>query len=228
MICFICLLGLDTSSGEQRRVVDCPIELEPAPLEIKDLPLEPGRTIPIDLDEGSWMSLDVSPDGRTIVFDYLGDLFTMPTDGGRAEQLTSGMAFDAQPRFSPDGSQVVFTSDRSGGQNIWVINLDGSDTIQVSRGAANRAEQPEWTPDGKYIIASMGMGNFRFGGSPTLRIFHIDGGGGAELLDQGPKRLGAAVSPDGAVNLQPGSVAPGPDDSVIALVSGDDDDTRPR
>jgi Tol biopolymer transport system component/imidazolonepropionase-like amidohydrolase len=163
----------------------------------KDLPLEPGRTIPIDLDEGSWMSLDVSPDGRTIVFDYLGDLFTMPITGGQATQLTSGMAFDAQPRFSPDGTQVAFTSDRSGGQNIWVIATDGLDTIQVSRGAANRAEQPEWTPDGKYIVASMGMGNFRFGGSPTLRIFHIDGGGGAELMEQGPKRLGAVVSPDG-------------------------------
>src|SRR5690606_27384530 len=63
-----------------------------------DLPLEPGRTASIDLTEGSWMSVDVSPDGRTLVFDYLGDLFTLPVEGGDAVQLTSGMAFDAQPR----------------------------------------------------------------------------------------------------------------------------------
>lgn len=163
----------------------------------RDLPLQPGRTIPMDLTEGSWISLDISPDGQTIVFDYMGDLFSMPITGGTATQLTSGMAYDAQPRFSPDGSEVVFTSDRSGGQNIWVMSLDGSDTTQISKGSANRAESPDWTPDGDYIIASMGMGNFRSGGAPTLRMFHVDGGGGVELLEQGRKRLGATVTPDG-------------------------------
>ena len=78
------------------------------------LPLEGGRTIHYDMREGSWISLDVSPDGRTIVFDYVGDLFTLPIAGGEATQLTSGMALDAQPRFSPDGTQIVFTSDRDG------------------------------------------------------------------------------------------------------------------
>ena len=119
-----------------------------------DLPLEAGRTVPIDLDEGSWISVDVSPDGRTLVFDYLGDLFTLPIDGGDATQLTSGMAFDAQPRFSPDGTEVVFTSDRDGGQNIWRLSLDGSDTTRVSSGEANRAEAPDWSPDGRYILFS--------------------------------------------------------------------------
>lgn len=108
-----------------------------------ELPLEPGRTVSIDLTEGSWMSVDVSPDGQTLVFDYLGDLFTLPITGGEATPLTSGMAFDAQPRFSPDGTRVAFSSDRSGGQNIWVMSLDGSDTTQISRGEANRAESPE-------------------------------------------------------------------------------------
>lgn len=161
------------------------------------LPLEPGRSIAIDATSGSWMSLDVSPDGESIVFDYMGDLFTMPMAGGTATQLTSGMAFDAQPRYSPDGSQIVFTSDRTGGQNIWVIEADGSDSTQISQGSANRAESPEWTPDGEYIVASMGVGNFRSGGSPTLHLYHVEGGSGAELIEQGPKRLGATVSPDG-------------------------------
>src|SRR5688500_15983351 len=75
------------------------------------LPHDPARTVSIDTDEGSWMSVDVSPDGRTVVFDLLGDLYTIPIAGGDATQITSGMAFDAQPRFSPDGKLVVFTSD---------------------------------------------------------------------------------------------------------------------
>ena len=167
----------------------------------ENLPLEgseEGRLILIDLDVGTWMSVDVSPDGGTIVFDYLGDLFTMPITGGQATQFTSGMAFDAQPRFSPDGSKVVFTSDRDGGQNIWMMSLDGTDTTAVSKGDANRAESPEWSPDGKYIVASMGMGKFRLGGTPRLRLFHVDGGSGQDLItgDNPPKTLGAAFGPD--------------------------------
>ena len=116
--------------------------------ENENLPLPVDRTVSIDMTEGSWISLDVSPDGETIVFDFLGDLFTIPFEGGTATQLTSGMAFDAQPRFSPDGTRIVYTSDYDGGQNVWIMSLDGSDTVQVSRGASNRTESPEWMPDG--------------------------------------------------------------------------------
>jgi imidazolonepropionase-like amidohydrolase/Tol biopolymer transport system component len=162
-----------------------------------DLPLSVDRRVPIDLTEGSWISLDVSPDGRTIVFDYLGDLFTIPFTGGTATQLTSGLAFDAQPRFSPDGTRIVYTSDHDGGQNIWIRSLDGADTVQVSEGANNRAESPEWMPDGDYVVA--GMGDFRLGDLPKIRIFHVDGGSGTELLSEpdNMKMMGPAPSPDG-------------------------------
>ena len=98
------------------------------------LPLEPARTVEFTATEGSWMSVDVSPDGRTLVFDLLGDLYTMPVTGGRATALTQGMAFDAQPRFSPDGRRIVFTSDRNGGEGVWILSLDLKDTVQVTRG----------------------------------------------------------------------------------------------
>ncbi|MBO6575972.1 MAG: PD40 domain-containing protein [Rhodothermales bacterium] len=171
----------------------------PATAQKKDggLPLEADRAITIDRTSGSWISIDVSPDGETIAFDYLGDLFTLPIAGGAATQITSGLAFDAQPRFSPDGTQLVFTSDRDGGQNIWTMTLADSTFKQISKGASNRAESPEWMPDGEYIVAS--MGGFRGGGQPKLNLFHVDGGGGAQLVSEPAnlKMLGAAPSPDG-------------------------------
>ena len=161
------------------------------------LPLPVDRWVPLDMTEGSWISLDVSPDGETIVFDYLGDLFTIPTAGGTATQLTSGMAFDAQPRFSPDGSRIVYTSDADGGQNIWIRSLDGSETKQISKGDANRAESPEWMPDGDYVVAA--MGDFRGRGLPKLKLFHVEGGSGIQPVSEPDnlKMVGPAVSPDG-------------------------------
>ncbi len=161
------------------------------------LPLKPDRTVAIDMTVGSWISLDVSPDGETLVFDHLGDLFTVPIAGGDATQITSGMAFDAQPRFSPDGARIVFTSDRSGGQNVWIMSLDGSDTTQVTTGATNRAESPDWAPDGQYVVSS--KGGFRGGGLPKLWLHHVDGGSGVQLIDEPEnlKTLGGAFDPSG-------------------------------
>src|SRR6185436_18882761 len=68
-----------------------------------DLPLVPTRPLKFTTDEGTWMSLDVSADGKTIVFDLLGDIYTIPIGGGSAKRITSGSGFDGQPRFSPDG-----------------------------------------------------------------------------------------------------------------------------
>ena len=170
---------------------------QPNTADNEGLPLPVDRRVPIDMTEGSWISLDVSPDGETIVFDYLGDLFTIPTAGGTATQLTSGMAFDAQPRFSPDGSRIVYTSDADGGQNIWIRSLDGSETKQVSKGDANRAESPEWMPDGDYVVAA--LGDFRGRGLPKLKLFHVDGGSGIQPVSEPDnlKMVGPAVSPDG-------------------------------
>jgi Tol biopolymer transport system component/imidazolonepropionase-like amidohydrolase len=185
--------------GAAPAAVDADLAPAPSPRRASardPLPLEPERSVRIDLAEGSWMSLDVSPDGRTLVFDYLGNLFTVPIEGGQATPLTSGMAFDAQPRFSPDGTRVVFTSDRDGGDNVWIISLDRRDTVQITRGAANRVESPVWTPDGNYIVAS--VGDFRGSAQPTLRLYHVEGGTGVPLMrgDNLPKAIGAAFGPD--------------------------------
>ena len=164
------------------------------------LPLEPARSLTFTATEGSWISVDVSPDGSTLVFDLLGDIYTMPITGGRATPLTQGMAFDAQPRFSPDGTKIVFTSDRSGGEGVWTMSLDMTDTTQISRGKTDKYDSPEWTPDGNYIVVTRGM---------NLHMYHVDGGAGARLIRApattgGPgggggnlRYMGAALSPDG-------------------------------
>ena len=165
----------------------------------KDLPLQgwaENRQMSVDLREGSWISLDVSPDGQTIVFDFLGDLFTIPIAGGDATQITSGMGFDAQPRFSPDGAWIAFQSDMDGGENLYVMSRDGADTTQITTGGTNRIESPEWTPDGDYLVVS--KGGYR-GGLPKLTLYHRQGGSGAELISEPTnlKTLGAAFGPDG-------------------------------
>lgn len=159
--------------------------------ESNGLPLQPGRTIEFTTEEGSWISVDVSPDGQTIVFDLLGDLYTLPIAGGRAQPLSTGMPFDAQPRFSPDGRKVTFVSDRDGGENVWVMNVDGRDATPLTTGKGYRYRSPEFTPDGSYVIASRG-------GTAKPWMYHVEGGSGIEMISEpsNAKLLGAAFGAD--------------------------------
>ncbi len=145
----------------------------------KPLPLEGTRAVAFATDEGSWISLDVSPDGNTIVFELLGDLYTLPIAGGEARRITDGMAFDSQPRFSPDGKKIVFVSDRDGDENLWIANADGSDPQGLTKGKNNVFRSPDYTPDGKYVVVSKATP----GTPPTthLWMYHVDGGSGVKL-----------------------------------------------
>ena len=111
------------------------------------LPLATTRTVSFDVSEGTWMSLDLSPDGQTIVYELLGDLYTLPIAGGTASRLTAGPAFDSQPRYSPDGKHIVFLSDRGGAENVWMCDADGKNAKPVTKGTTNLYASPEWTPD---------------------------------------------------------------------------------
>lgn len=119
------------------------------------LPMKPARRVKIDTDEGTWLSPDISPDGQTIVFELLGDLYALPAKGGPAKALSSGMAFDSQPVFSPDGRKIAFVSDRSGSENIWLMSADGSKPWQLSLNDDNAPlTSPAWNADGKTIFVS--------------------------------------------------------------------------
>ncbi len=160
------------------------------------LPLEAARSVHLATDEGTWISVDVSPDGKTLVFDLLGDLYSLPLSGGSATRITSGLAFDAQPRFSPDGAKVLFVSDRSGGENLWTLDLASGDTTQITKGNGDSWMSPDWAPDGKYVVASKAETRL---GVHRLWMGHVDGGAGKVLRPEPEtlKTIGAAVSPDG-------------------------------
>jgi Tol biopolymer transport system component/predicted amidohydrolase len=167
------------------------------------LPLKPTRRIAFDTDEGTWMSVDLAPDGKTLVFDLLGDLYTLDANGGRARQITRGMGFDTQPVFSPDGGWVAFVSDRSGAENIWVARPDGSEARQMSFVDDDTVlVSPEWSVDGRSLFVS----RFRYS-LDGYELWRYDLKGREDLIvpvktarqprDQWPSSLGAAPSPDG-------------------------------
>lgn len=144
-------------------------------------PFGPTKDITFTTNEGTWMNLDVSPDGKEIVFDLLGDIYIMPIGDGKAALLAGGPAFEVQPRFSPDGKRISFTSDRSGGDNIWVMDRDGSNPEQISDEDFRLCNNAVWTPDGQYVVAKKHFTSHRSLGAGEMWLFHVSGGAGYQL-----------------------------------------------
>ena len=146
-----------------------------------ETPPGPSTQQEIDVTEGTWINLDVSPDGKQIAFDLLGDIYLMPIEGAHGSnaptKLTSGIAWDMQPRFSPDGKTIAFTSDRTGGNkkagdNIWTIGVDGEDPRQVTQETFRLLNGPAWSRDGDYIVARKHFTSRRSLGAGEMWMFH--------------------------------------------------------
>jgi len=135
----------------------------------------------IDVTSGTWMNVDVSPDGRTIMFDLLGDIYTMPIEGGEATPLMTDIAWQMQPRFSPDGKHIAFTSDEDGGDNLWIMNRDGSNGKAVSKEQFRLLNSPAWSPDGNYLIGRKHFTSTRSLGAGEVWLYHKTGGSGVML-----------------------------------------------
>ncbi len=206
----LCVLCLTSLHGQERQAQDD--TAKPS----EGFTLKTAETIEFTTDEVTWMQVDVSPDGRTILFDLLGDLYTMPITGGEAKRIMGGLSFESQPAWSPDGKTIAFLTDRTGVENLWIADADGANPRAVSKdGRTNDRPQimvsPAWTPDGNYIVVSKSRppdpGTF------WLFMYHRDGGTGVRVGAppppqpgpdaQGPppapptNRMGAVVSPDG-------------------------------
>jgi imidazolonepropionase-like amidohydrolase/Tol biopolymer transport system component len=172
------------------------------------------KQVPIKTDEGTWMDVDVSPDGQTLAFTLLGDIYTMPIAGGTPKRIADGLAWDVQPRFSPDGSRIAFTSDRGGGDNIWVMNTDGSDKRQVTKEDFRLLNQPTWSPDGRFIAAKKHFTTERSAGTGEIWLYHVSGGGGVQVVERANERLqkelGEPVfAPDGSAIYYTRNTTPG-------------------
>src|SRR3954468_4139364 len=204
--------------------------------------LGPVDKIAFDTSEGTWMNLDVSPDGKQIVFDLLGDIYTMPIAGSGsspATRITSGLAFDMQPRFSPDGKRIAFASDRDGLWNIWTMDPDGRNAKQVSREKRWFINSPAWSPDGSYIFARRHFVSFRSLGSGEIWMFHASGSDGLQVTEKNGFQKDAgepAISPDGRFLYYSKDVTPGqqfeynkdPNGTIYAIVRRDLNTGRER
>jgi imidazolonepropionase-like amidohydrolase/Tol biopolymer transport system component len=172
----------------------------------------PAREVQFETDEGTWMSVDVSPDGQQIVFDLLGDIYIMPITGGQARLLLGGPAYETQPRFSPDGRRIAFTSDRDGTDNLWTMAVDGTDLKQVSKERERQVNSPVWTPDGLSLVGRKHFRNTRSLGAGEMWRFHVGGGDGLQLTTRRNWEQNAGepeISPDGRYLFYSEDVSPG-------------------
>ncbi|MFL6274907.1 MAG: amidohydrolase family protein [Blastocatellia bacterium] len=173
------------------------------------LPLKATEKIEFTTDEGTWMSLDVAPDGKTIVFDLLGDIYTVAVAGGEARRIIGDISFESQPRFSPDGSKIVYLSDHSGAENVWVADANGASPKAITKGRNQSFVSPSWTADGQYIIVSRSSDAI---GTYAVWMYNREGGSGMQVGPPDPplpqpgadeparprlNRMGAVASPDG-------------------------------
>ena len=162
--------------------------------------------------EGTWMNLDVSPDGKTIVFDMLGDIYSMPATGGKAKVLRGGIPFEIQPRFSPDGSKILFTSDAGGGDNIWIMDADGSNPKQITKENFRLLNNAAWMPDGYSFVARKHFTSGRSLGAGEMWQYHITGGSGMQLSKRKNDQQDVnepVISPDGKYLYYSEDVYPG-------------------
>jgi imidazolonepropionase-like amidohydrolase/Tol biopolymer transport system component len=176
-------------------------------------PPGPRTEVAIDVDEGTWMAVEVSPDGREIAFDLLGDIYVLPIAGGEARALTHSIAWEMQPRYSPDGKHIAFTSDQGGGDNIWVMDRDGKNPRQVTKESFRLLNSPVWTPDGQYIAARKHFTSTRSLGAGEIWLYHRTGGDGLQMVKRpnDQKDIGEpAFSPDGRYLYYSQDITPGP------------------
>jgi len=143
---------------------------------------QPSVTAEFALTEGTWMSLDVSSDGRTIVFDLLGDIYAIPAGGGEARLVHGGPAMQRSPRFSPDGARLLYLSDASGSDNLWTSDPDGSGPRQVTHETVDLLTGPAWGPKGAFVAAARMESTVAKLHASEIRLFDLRGGAGKVLV----------------------------------------------
>jgi len=123
----------------------------------------------------------ITPDGKTVVFSFQGDLWSVPADGGDARRLTAHEAYDAHPVISPDGRLVAFSSGRYGDEDVFVMPLEGGVPVRLTH--AESTDRPRaFSADGKHVLFASRR-PFVFPGSTQIWRVPVAGGQPFRLLD---------------------------------------------
>ena len=177
---------------------------DPAPADDKPKwdvrePHGPGVDVNFTVSEGTWLGLDVSPDGKTVLFDLLGDLYTVPLAGGATSRLTQGVDWDTDAHWSNDGKRIGWTTDRNGNDELWVMNADGTNPKQLTDEKVDRWSDLVWAPEDGWFVGRKRMTDTRSIGVQELWLKHEQGGAGTQLtnLAEDPHAGEAAFSKDG-------------------------------
>jgi Tol biopolymer transport system component len=174
------------------------------PLFAQTLPLKTDRKLTFQTDEATWLALDVNPTDKCIVFELLGDLYSLPFSGGEAKLLIGGLGMETQPVFSPDGESIAFLSDRDGAENLWISDSTGATLKQITKDSTATFVSPAWSPDGQFLAVSRITPQSR---TAEIWMYHRDGGAGIQVTKAAEREgtpnadrlssLGARFSPDG-------------------------------
>src|SRR5687768_7720504 len=179
------------------------------------LPLQPKRKLQFQVREGTWMSVNVDPGAQRIAFDLLGDIYTLDANGGEAKLLLGGLPFESQPVYSPDGKRLAYISDRSGGENLWIANADGSAPVQLSKDEDRTFASPAWSPDGQYVYVARSVPSY---GLYEIWMYHVRGGSGVQITRSNGGAPGASTHMHAgadeetavAVDVRPNTMSPAP------------------
>ena len=152
--------------------------------------------------EPLWMrGGQLSPDASQIVFSYMGDLYVVPASGGDARQLTTHQAYDGHPLWSPDGSQIAFSSDRDGGLDVYVMSATGGKARRVTTSADGETPMA-WLSDERLVIQRAGMPTATELIYPTgtfTKLYEVDVRGGRQHLFCAWPMAQVSIAADGRI-----------------------------
>ena len=155
-------------------------------------------------DDAAWMRYcTISPDGTQIAFSFKGDIYTVPTSGGRASQITTNPAHDTRPMWSPDGQKIAFASDRLGGMDIYIVDKEGGVPTRLTTHSGN--ETPLAFKDKDHILFQANIlpaaEDMQFASAQFPQVYEVSTSGGRPIMFSSMPMEDISISMDGKTLL---------------------------